>query len=56
MVTGRVQPYTMTVSAVLFGLSMLIGTVTTRTADSQASVDQEKINRQLEQVGSLRFR
>jgi hypothetical protein len=50
MVTGRVQPYTMTVSAVLFGLSMLIGTVTTRTADSQASVDQEKINRQLEQV------
>ena len=50
MLTGRVQPYTMAVSAVLFGLSMLIGTVTTRTADSQASVDHEKINTQLEQV------
>jgi uncharacterized membrane-anchored protein YhcB (DUF1043 family) len=50
MVTGRVQSYTMAVSAVLFGLGVLIGTVMTRTADSQASVDQEKINRQLEQV------
>jgi uncharacterized membrane-anchored protein YhcB (DUF1043 family) len=50
MVTGRVQSYTMAVSAVLFGLGVLIGTVITRTADSQASVDQEKINRQLEQV------
>lgn len=50
MMTGRVQPYTMAVSAVLFGLSVLLGTVITRTADGQASVDQEKINRQLEQV------
>ena len=50
MVIGRVQPYTMAVSAVLFGLGVLIGTVMTRAADSQASVDQEKINRQLEQV------
>jgi hypothetical protein len=50
MLTRRVQPYTMAVSAVLFGLSVLVGTVITRTADSQASVDREKINRQLEQV------
>jgi phage gp29-like protein len=45
MVTGRVQSYKMAVSAVLFGLGVLIGTVMTRAADSQ-----EKINRQLEQV------
>jgi hypothetical protein len=50
MVTGRVQPYAMAASAVLFGLGVLIGTVITRTADGQASVDQEKIDRQLEQV------
>jgi hypothetical protein len=50
MVTGRVQPYTMAASAVLFGLGVLIGTVITRAAESQASVDQEKIIRQLEQV------
>lgn len=50
MVTGRVQPYAMAASAVLFGLGVLIGTIITRTADGQASVDQEKIDRQLEQV------
>jgi uncharacterized membrane-anchored protein YhcB (DUF1043 family) len=50
MVTGRIQTYTMAASAVLFGLGVLIGTAITRTADGQASVDQEKINRQLEQV------
>jgi hypothetical protein len=50
MMTGRVQPYAMAASAVLFGLGVLIDTVITRTADGQASVDQEKIDRQLEQV------
>src|SRR5262245_13645438 len=50
MMTGRFQPYTMAASAVLIGLGVLIGAVITRTADGQASVDKEKINRQLEQV------
>ena len=54
MVTGRVQSYTMAVSAVLFGLGVLLGvllgTGMTTTADGQAAVDQEKLNRQLEQV------
>ena len=50
MMIGGFQPYTMAASAVLIGLSVLTGTVITRTADGQASVDQEKINRQLEQV------
>ena len=40
----------MTVIAVLFGLAVLISTGMTTTADGQASVDQEKIIRQLEQV------
>jgi hypothetical protein len=55
-VTIIVQPYTMAVSAVLFGLSVLIGTVITRTADSQASVDQEKIQAIGTSRKSLRFR
>jgi hypothetical protein len=38
------------IAAVLFGLGVLISTSMTTTADSQAVVDQEKINRQLEQV------
>jgi hypothetical protein len=39
------------IAAVLFGLGVLISTsMTTTTADGQAVVDQEKINRQLEQV------
>ena len=38
------------ISAVLFGLGVLISTSMTTTADGQAVVDQEKINRQLEQV------
>jgi hypothetical protein len=45
MVTARIQTYTVTITpAVLFGLDILIN------ADGQAAVDQEKINRQLEQV------
>jgi hypothetical protein len=35
---------------VLFGLGVLISTSMTTTADGQAVVDQEKINRQLEQA------
>jgi molybdopterin-guanine dinucleotide biosynthesis protein len=35
---------------VLFGLGVLISTSMTTEADGQAVVDQEKINRQLEQV------
>jgi hypothetical protein len=50
MVTGRVQSYTMAAIAVLLGLGVVISTVITRTADGQAAVDHEKINRQLEQV------
>lgn len=50
MVTGRVQSYTTVVSAVLLGLGVLLGTVMTRTADSQASMDQEKINSQLKRI------
>jgi hypothetical protein len=38
------------IAAVLFGLGILISTSMTTTADGQAVVDQEKINRQLEQV------
>ena len=38
------------IAAVLFGLGVLISTSMTTTADGQAVVDQEKINRQLEQV------
>lgn len=38
------------IPAVLFGLGVLISTSMTTTADGQAVVDQEKINRQLEQV------
>ena len=37
-------------AAVLFGLGVLISTSMTTTADGQAVVDQEKINRQLEQA------
>jgi outer membrane protein assembly factor BamD (BamD/ComL family) len=49
-VTAKIQKYTMTVIAVLFGLAVLISTGMTTTADGQASVDQEKIIRQLDQV------
>jgi hypothetical protein len=38
------------IAAVLFGFCVLISTSMTTTADGQAVVDQEKINRQLEQV------
>jgi outer membrane protein assembly factor BamD (BamD/ComL family) len=51
MVTARIQTYTdAIIPAVLFGLGVLISAGMTTTADSQAVVDQEKINRQLEQV------
>jgi hypothetical protein len=51
MVTARIQTYTVAVfAAVLSGLGVLISIGMTTTADSQAVVDQEKINRQLEQV------
>ena len=38
------------IAAILFGLGVLISTSMTTTADGQAVVDQEKINRQLEQA------
>ncbi len=38
------------IAAVLFGLGVLISTSMTPTAGGQAVVDQEKINRQLEQA------
>ncbi|MGA7541635.1 MAG: hypothetical protein WBW34_01100 [Nitrososphaeraceae archaeon] len=38
------------IAAVLFGLGVLISTSMTTTADGQAVVDQEKINRQLKQA------
>jgi hypothetical protein len=51
MVTARIQTYTIAIiPAVLFGLDELISAGMTRTADSQAVVDKEKINRQLEQA------
>jgi hypothetical protein len=51
MVTARIQTYTIVIiPAVLLGLDVLISAGMTRTADSQAAVDKEKINRQLEQV------
>jgi hypothetical protein len=51
MVTARIHTYTVAIiPAVLSGLSALIGAVMTTTADGQAAVDQEKINRLLEQV------
>jgi hypothetical protein len=51
MVTARIQTYTVAIiPAVLSGLSALISAVMTTTADGQAAVDQEKINRLLEQV------
>jgi hypothetical protein len=49
-VTAKIQKYTMTVIAVLFGLAVLISTGMTTTAVGQAVVDQEKIIRQLDQV------
>jgi uncharacterized membrane-anchored protein YhcB (DUF1043 family) len=50
-VAARIQTYTVAIiAAVLFGLGVLIGAVMTRTAEGQAAVDQEKINKQLEQV------
>jgi hypothetical protein len=54
MVTARIQTYTIVIiPAVLFGLDELISAGMTRTADSQAAVDKEKINRQLEQAVKL---
>ena len=51
MVTARIRTYTVAIiPAVLFGLGVLISTSMTTTADGQAVVNQEKINRQLEQV------
>jgi hypothetical protein len=51
MVTARIQTYTIAIiPAVLFGLDELISAGMTRTADSQAVLDKEKINRQLEQA------
>jgi hypothetical protein len=51
MVTARIRTYTIAIiPAVLFGLDVLISAGMTRTADSQAAVDKEKINRQLEQA------
>jgi threonine/homoserine/homoserine lactone efflux protein len=51
LVTARIQTYPVAVNAtVLFGLAVLVCTGVTTTADSQASLDKEKINRQLEQV------
>lgn len=48
MMTARIQTYTVAViAAVLFGVSVLISTSMTSTADGQV---QEKTNRQLEQV------
>ena len=50
MVTARFQRYTVAViAAVLFGLGVLISTGMTTKVDGQP-MDQEKINRQLEQV------
>jgi hypothetical protein len=51
MVTTRIQTYTVAViAAILIGLGVLTSTGMITTADGQAAVDQEKINRQLEQV------
>ena len=48
--TARIQTYTVAIiPAVLFGLGILINAGMT-TADGQAAVDHEKINRQLEQA------
>ena len=48
--TARIQTYTVAIiPAVLFGLGILINAGMT-TADGQAAVDYEKINRQLEQA------
>ena len=51
MVTARIRTYTIAIiPALLFGLDVLINVGMTRTADSQAAADKEKINRQLEQA------
>jgi hypothetical protein len=51
VVTARVQTYAVAIiPAVLFGLVVLISAGKTITADGQAAIDQEKINRLLEQV------
>jgi hypothetical protein len=50
MATGRIQPNTVTViAALILGLGVLTSTSMTTTVDGQG-VDQEKINRQLEQA------
>jgi hypothetical protein len=51
MVTARIQTYTIAIiPAVLFELGVLTSPGMTTTADGQAAVDKEKINRQLEQA------
>jgi len=51
MVKARIRTYTIAIiPALLFGLDVLISAGMTRTADSQAAADKEKINRQLEQA------
>jgi hypothetical protein len=50
MVTARIRTYTIAIiPAVLFGLDSIINAGMT-TADGQAAVNKEKINRQLDQV------
>jgi hypothetical protein len=49
MVTARIQTHTVVIiPAILFGLGVLVSAGMTTTADGQP-VDQEKVNRQLEQ-------
>ena len=51
MVTARIQTYTIAIiPAILFELGVLTSASMTTTADGQAAVDKEKINRQLEQA------
>lgn len=51
MVTAKLRTYTVAIIPdVLFGLGVLMSEGTTTTADGQAAVNQEKINRLTEQV------
>jgi hypothetical protein len=51
MVTASIQMYTIAIiPAVLFELGVLISAGVTTSADGQAAVDKEKINRELEQI------
>jgi hypothetical protein len=42
-------------AAVLFGFGVLISTSMTTTADGQAVVEQEKINRQLKRISLVKL-